>query len=192
MNPKQLASVILMSFIGIITYVGQIVHQKVESMKTAAQVAIDESKAADDAKQLADILLTKIKGETDELRRFLKSWTPSIQKVQTEQEMEAAVEYTLRERGISLVKSRKSETKTIAGDLFMPKLIIITITLEDEYAKVLNWLGDLEKRLPLARVIACQLTGGSSVRQIQLSVTVENPIVNLSASIGNKEAPKRS
>jgi hypothetical protein len=64
--------------------------------------------------------------------------------------------------------------------------------LEDEYAKVLNWLGDLEKRLPLARVIACQLTGGSSVRQIQLSVTVENPIVNLSASVGNKEAPKRS
>jgi len=192
MNPKQLACVILMSFIGIIFYVGQIVHKNVGAMKAAAQTAIDESKAADNAKQLAEILLTKTKGDTDELRRFLKSWTPSVQKVQTEQEMEAAIEYTLRERGISFVKSSKSETKTIAGDLFMPKLIISTITLEDEYAKVLNWLGDLEKRLPLARVITCQLTGGSSIRQIQLTVTIENPIVILSASIGNKETSKKS
>lgn len=192
MNPKQLACVILMSFIGIITYVGQVVHKKVAAMKSEAQAAIDESKAAEDAKLLAEILLTKTKSETDELRRFLKSWTPSAQKIQTEQEMEAAIEYTLRERGITLVKSRKSEVKKTDADLFMPKLVISTITLEDEYAKVLNWLGDIEKRLPLARVLSCQLTGGSSVRQIQLTVTFENPIVNLAASVGSKDAVKKS
>ncbi|MCX6853740.1 MAG: hypothetical protein NTV80_02420 [Verrucomicrobia bacterium] len=191
MNPKQLACVILMAFIGVITYVGQIVHKKVKDMKTAAQTAVDESKAADDARQLADILLTKAKGETDELRRFLKTWSSSIGKIQTEQEMEAAVEYTNRERGITLVKASKTETKTNAADLFMPKLVISTITIEDEYAKVLNWLGDIEKRLPLARVVSCQITGGSSVRQIELTVTLESPIINLAAKIG-KDATKKS
>ena len=181
-----------MSFIGIIIYLGQIVHKNVEVMKTAAQAAIDDSKVAEDAKKLAEILLVKTRAETDELRRFLKSWTPSIQKIQTEQEIEAAVEYTLRERGISLVKTRKSEFKTNASDLFMPMLVVSTITLEDEYAKVLNWLGDLEKRLPLARVITCQLNGGSSVRQIQLTVIVETPVMNLSAKHGNNVLPEKS
>jgi hypothetical protein len=192
MNPKQLACVILMAFIGIITYVGQIVHKKVGAMKTAAQAAIDESKAADDAKQLAEIVLAKTKDETDELRRFLKAWSPSITKMQTEQEMETSIQYTLRERGISLVKSLKTEMKSVTGELFIPKLIIKTITLEDDYAKAVNWLGDIEKRLPLARIVSCQLTGGSSVRQIQLKVTIENPIVNLDANIGKKDAAKKS
>ena len=190
MNPKQLACVILMSFIGIITYVGQIVHKKVVAMKTAAQAAMDESKAADDAKQLAEILLTKTKSDTEELRRFLKAWTPSAQKIQTEQEMDAALEYTVRERGITLVKSMKTEVKSITKDPFMPKKVLSTIILEDEYAKVQNWFGDLEKRLPLARVLSCQLKGGSSVRQIQLSVTIENPIINLSANVGPEGAKK--
>ena len=153
MNPKQLACVILMSFIGIITYVGQIVHKKVGAMKAEAQTAMDDSKAADNARSLAEILLTKTKGETDELRRFLKAWTPSTQKLQTEQEMKAAVEFTIRERGITLVRDLKTEIKMNNADLLMPKRIISTIILEDDYAKVLNWLGDLEKRLPLARVI---------------------------------------
>jgi len=188
MNPKQIACVVLMSIIGAITYFGQIIHKKVVAMKASAESAVADAKAAQDANQLTEILLTKTKAETEDLRRFLRAWTPSVQKVQTEQEMEAAIEYTLRERNISLVKSRKSESRPLAVGSLIPKMVISTIVIEDEYDKVVNWFGDIEKRLPLSRVISCQMTGGSSVRQVQLDVTIESPLVNIAVELGPKIA----
>ena len=157
-------------------------------MKASAESAVADAKAAQDANQLTEILLTKTKAETEDLRRFLRAWTPSVQKVQTEQEMEAAIEYTLRERNISLVKSRKSESRPLAVGSLIPKMVISTIVIEDEYDKVVNWFGDIEKRLPLSRVISCQMTGGSSVRQVQLDVTIESPLVNIAVELGPKIA----
>jgi hypothetical protein len=181
MNPKQLACVVLMIFIGVVTYCAQIAHKKVVAMKADATAASDAADASEMARQTAEILVTKTKADTEELRRFLTSWLPYAKRIQTEQEVESAFEFSLRDRGISLIKSRKSEVKTRRDDKFMPKVVQTTIVVEDEYAKVLNWFGDIEKRLPLARVTGCSLTGGSTVRQLRLDVTIETPIVDPAA-----------
>jgi hypothetical protein len=181
MNPKQLACIMLMMFIGIVTYCAQIAHKKVVAMKKDATTASDAADASEMARQTAEILVTKTKAETDELRRFLGAWLPHAQKIQTEQEVESAFEFSLRDRGISLIKSRKSEVKARRDDKFMPKVVQTTIVVEDEYAKVMTWFGDIERRLPLARVIACNLTGGSTVRQLRLDVTIETPIIDPAA-----------
>jgi len=181
MNPKQLACVVLMIFIGVVTYCAQIAHKKVVAMKEDASAASDAADASEMARQTAEILVIKTKAETEELRRFLTTWLPYAQKIQTEQEVESAFEFSLRDRGISLIKSRKSEVKARRDDKFMPKIVQTTIVVEDEYAKVMNWFGDIEKRLPLARVTACSITGGSTVRQLRLDVTIETPIVDPTA-----------
>ena len=46
MNPKQLACVVLMMFIGAVTYFGQIAHQKVMATKQAAEDATADATAA--------------------------------------------------------------------------------------------------------------------------------------------------
>jgi hypothetical protein len=190
MNPKQLACVVLMSIIGAVTYFGQIVHNKVAAMKGEAETASEDATAAEDARQVSEILVTKTRAETDELRRFLKVWTPHADKVQTEQEVESAFEMSIRERGITLVHSRKSEVKPRRADPFIPRVVQTSIVVEDDYAKVMNWFGDIEKRLPLARVVACTLSGGSSVRQLKLDVTIETPIVDMAAVPGSKTPAK--
>ncbi|GEP41244.1 hypothetical protein [Brevifollis gellanilyticus] len=191
MNPKQLACVVLMIFIGIVTYCAQTVHQKVTAMRKEAAGAEDAANAADTARQTAEILVTKTRAETEELRRFLAAWLPFTQRTQTEQDVENAFDFSLRERGISLVNSRSSSSKASRGDKFMPKVIQTKLVIEDEYAKVMNWFGDIEKRLPLAKVTACSLTGGSTVRQMRLDVTIETPIVDAGATLDVKEDKKK-
>lgn len=195
MNPKQLACVVLMVFIGIVTYCGQIVHKKVAAMKAEATAAIDAATAAEAALQMAEIATAKTKAETEELRRFLASWTPHADKIQTEQEIESAFDISLRDRSITLVRSRKSELKANRSEKFIPKVVLTTLVVEDEYSKVLNWFGDIEKRLPLARVTSCNITGGSTVRQLRLEVTIETPIVDVGADLtnsANKDKKKKT
>lgn len=189
MNPKQLACVVLMMFIGLVTYFAQIYHQKAQTMKKAAATANQNAVTADGARQAAEILTARTRAETEEIRRFLEAWVPYIDKAQTEQEVESTIEFSLRERGITLVRSRKTELKTLRDNKLIPKSVLTTLVIEDEYAKVLNWLGDIEKRLPLARVKTCRLTGGSSARQLRLDLSLETPLINLSA--GTPETKKK-
>ncbi len=185
MNPKQIACVVLMIFIGIIAYCGQMVHKKVTAMKADANAAAEAATAAEIALQTVEIQTTKTKAETEELRRFLAAWTPFADKIQTEQEIENAFDFSLRDRSIALVHSTKSELKANRSDKFIPKVVLTTLVVEDEYAKVLNWFGDIEKRLPLARVTSCNITGGSTVRQVRLEVSIETPIIDVGADLSS-------
>ena len=188
MNPKQLACIVLLMFIGAMTYVAQIVHNKVNTTRTEAQQAEDAAIAAETERATAEIETTVLKTNTDEVRRFLRTWLPAIERVQTQQEAEQAIELSLRERGISLVHSKKVELKSSPANKVIPKSVLTTLSIEEEYAKVLNWLGDIERRLPTARMKVLQITGGSSGRQLKMEVTFETPIFDLGAA--NAEAPK--
>ncbi|GAA5133982.1 hypothetical protein GCM10023213_04770 [Prosthecobacter algae] len=191
MNPKQLACVVLMMFIGCVTYFGQIVHKKVGAMKKSADMAAQDAFSAEGARQTAEILTARTKAETEEVRRFLQAWSPHVDKAQTEQEVESTIEFSLRERGISLVRSRKTEVKTSRDNKVIPKTVLTTVVIEDEFAKVLNWLGDVEKRLPLARVKTCRITGGSTARQLRLDVSFETPLINLASDPSASEKTKK-
>jgi Na+-transporting methylmalonyl-CoA/oxaloacetate decarboxylase gamma subunit len=182
MNPKQLACIVLLLVVGGMVYVSQIVHRKVAAMKQEAETAESAAVTAENDRQMAEILTAKTKVETEDIRRFLKAWTPHIEKTQTEQEVDAAIEFSLRDKGITLVRSRRSEVKVSNSNKLIPKTVIASIVIEDEYAKVQNWLGDLERRLPLSRVRVCKLTGGGTASQLKLEVSIETPLVNLAAA----------
>lgn len=170
-----------MALIGAITYAAQIVHKKVTTMKKSAEDAKSAAVSADDARQMAEILTATTKSNTEEIRNFLKSWAPHIDRVQTEQEVGGAIEFSLRDRGISLVSSRKTEVRTARENSVIPKTVLASVVIEDDYAKVLNWLGDVEKRLPLARVKATRITGGSTPQHLRMDVSLEVPLVNLAS-----------
>ncbi|TDU64336.1 hypothetical protein EI77_04224 [Prosthecobacter fusiformis] len=192
MNPKQLACVVLMMFIGLVTYFAQTVHQKVTAMKKSAAMAEQDAIAAESSRQTAEILTARVKAESEEIRRFLQAWTPYVDKAQTEQEVEGIIEFSLRERGITLVRSRKTELKVARENKIIPKSVLTTLVIEDEYAKVMNWLGDVEKRLPLARVKTCRITGGSTARQLRLDVSLETPLINLSEMPASTKSKKKA
>jgi tRNA (Thr-GGU) A37 N-methylase len=190
MNPKQIACFVLMALIGVIVYVAQIVHQKVTAMRHEAEDAESAAATAETERSTAEIKTAMIKTETEELRRFLRSWLPAVDKIQTQQEVKKTVELSLREGGITLVRQSKDEPKASNTNKVIPRSVLTTISIEDEFAKVLNWLGDIERRLPLARMKAVQVSGGSTARQLKLDATFETPIFDLKAIAPAKPAAK--
>jgi hypothetical protein len=187
MNPKQLACVILLMIIGAMIYTAQIIHKTVATTRAAAENAENAAITAESERSIAEIETGVFKSDTDDVRRFLRSWLPSIEHVQTQQEAEQTIELSLRERGINLVRSRKTESKQSAGNKLIPRSVITTLTIEEEFAKVLNWLGDIERRLPTARMKVVQITGGSTGTQLKMQVSFETPIFDLAAADADKK-----
>ncbi|MDZ4404818.1 hypothetical protein [Prosthecobacter sp.] len=186
MNPKQLACVFLLLIIGAMTYTAQIIHNTVGTTRAAAEEAENAAVTAETERSTAEIETAMFKTDTEDVRRFLRSWLPAIDRVQTQQEAEQTIELSLRERGINLVRERKTELKMAAGNKLIPKSVLTTLTIEEEYAKVLNWLGDIERRLPTARMKVVQITGGSTGRQLKMEVSFETPIFDLAAADADK------
>ncbi|OYW72592.1 MAG: hypothetical protein B7Z37_24395 [Verrucomicrobia bacterium 12-59-8] len=52
---------------------------------------------------------------------------------------------------------------------------------------MLNWLGDIERRLPTARMKVVQITGGSTGSQLKMEVSFETPIFDLAAADADKK-----
>ena len=187
MNPKQLACIILLMMIGVMMYSALTIHKKVAATRAEAEDAETAAVTAENERSTAEIETAVFKANTDEVRRFLRSWLPSIEHVQTQQEAEQTIQLSLRERGISLVRTIKTESKQSVGNKLIPKSVITTLTIEEEFAKVLNWLGDIERRLPTARMKVVQITGGSTGSQLKMDVSCETPIFDLAAADADKK-----
>lgn len=181
MNGKQLACVMLMMIIGVVTYAGQMVHKKADAVRASANKAKEAAETADSDRQIAEITSKRVDVESAEIRRFLDTWTPQIDNIQTGQEVEEAVQASIRAAKL-YVDSQKFEPKTSGGTTkVIPRIIKASIIAEDEYPKTMNWLGEIEKKLPLARITVCRITPGKDTKSIRLELSLDIPIVNLKA-----------
>lgn len=179
MNPKQIACLVLLIFIGVIVYVSQIVHGKVRIMRDEAESAQEAARNAETERTTAEIMSTRVKVETEELRGFLKAWQPQLSKSQTQTEVDQIVDLSIRETGV-LKRSGRSELRNSALP-GLPKSVMHTIEVEEEYAKVWNWLGEIERRLPLTRVRVLRVSGGGNIRQLKMEVSFETPLFDLAS-----------
>lgn len=191
MNGKQLACVILMMAIGLMTYTGQIVHKKVAAVRDEAKAARDAATASEDAARIVKITSERTEAETIDLRRFLETWTSYIEGMQTSQEVEEAVQASLRKSKL-FVDSQKFEPKPGQRGKMISKTIKVALVAENDYPSTLNWLGELEKKLPLARITMCRLTPGKDVKSVHLELSLEVPLFNLKADPNEKSSSKKA
>ncbi len=179
MNGKKIACVVLLMIVGIFAYAGQIMHQKADAKIRSADAAEDAAAEAEGQKATAEISVATVRAEAEQLIKFLEAWQPHAERFQTQLEVESAVQSLIRSTGV-LVMSQKFESRETKMNAVVSKVIRAAMVVEDEYAKVLNWLGELERRIPLTRVMTCQITGGETGRLVHAEVSFEIPIMNLS------------
>jgi hypothetical protein len=188
MNGNKAACMILVMIIAGIVYCTQIMAQKTSAISLEATNAESDCVMAESASKSAGIKLENTKFNTEDLRQFLIKWRPVIERIRTGQEAENQLMSILRNSGI-LTISQKFEIKDNKTNLFMPKTLQGTLVLQDEYAKTLNWLGELERKIPIIRVNTCRLKQGENGRQLNLEIRFDIPIFNLDAEF---EEPKKS
>jgi hypothetical protein len=190
MNGKKTACVVLIIAIAIMIYIAQIFQQKTNSKRLSAESAEQEALTAQREREIAEISVQATEGKTNELRRFLTEWKTPAERIQTQTEVEETIQASLRMNGL-VVLSQKFEQKAGEANKVMPKFVKASIVIQDDYAKTMNWVGDLERRLPLCRINSCQVTGAEEARQVQTDLSVEVPIVNLSSGSTAAVTPKK-
>lgn len=182
MNGTKIACVVLMMFVAGIAYGTQIMHQKAQTMKEEAEMADTDCRAAASASEIASTELIKLKYDSEDLRQFLGEWMPYIKRIQTVQEAEQVFQSLLRNSGV-LTVSQKFEVREQRENKMMPRFLQGTLVVEDEFSKAVNWLGELERKIPLSRITSCRLKQGETGRQINLELRFEIPIIDLDAAL---------
>lgn len=179
MNGKKIACVVLLMIVGVFAYAGQIMHQKADAKIRSADAAEDAATEAEGQLTTAQISVATARADAEQLLKFLEAWQPHAERFQTQLEVESALQSLIRSTGV-LVMSQKFESRETKMNPVVSKVIRAALVVEDEYAKVLNWLGEVERRIPITRVMTCQITGGENGRLVHAEVSFEIPIMNLS------------
>jgi hypothetical protein len=128
------------------------------------------------------------------LRQFLETWTPVINRFQSGQDGELELMKTIRNNSL-LTLAQKLEVRENRTNPLVPKSLLASFTIQDDYAKTMNWLGEIERNVPVARVTSCRLKKGDGGGRVNLDVHFEIPLINLQAIFDEAkkktpEAPK--
>jgi hypothetical protein len=181
MNGKKMACVLLMMILAGIAYGAQIMQQRSTSMNAEAEAAKTDAESAETQRVVAENNLKRLEFDSQDLRQFLKDWEPIIRRIQSGQDADQALQGLLRNSGI-LTVSQKVELRDSREVKLIPKVLQCTVIVQDEYSKTLNWLGELERKLPFARVTLCRFKQGETGAQVNMELNFEIPIVNFDAS----------
>jgi hypothetical protein len=182
MNAKKIACVVLLMLVGMVAYFGQILHQKAVAKLSEAEAAKNEVVTADGDAKVAEIKVGRIRNDAAEVLNFLEQWKPYAERFQTQLEVESAIQSSLRNTGL-IIMSQKFESREDKNNPVLPRVVRAALVMEDEYAKVMNWIGELERKFPLTRMMSCDITGGETGRQVHAELAFEMPIVNLDADL---------
>jgi tetrahydromethanopterin S-methyltransferase subunit G len=191
MNGKKIACIVLLMIVGVFAYAGQIMHKKADAKVTTANAAEDRAIEAEGQLKTAQISVATTRDEAERLLKFLEAWQPHAERFQTQLEVESAVQSLIRSTGV-LVMSQKFESRDTKINPVVGRVIRAALVVEDEYAKVMNWMGEIERRIPITRVMTCQITGGETGRLVKAEVSFEIPLMNLSDEQSKDAAKKKA
>ena len=180
MNGKKIACVLLLTILASVAYGTQMMQRRCKAMLDEADAAGMDARTAETQRNVAEMELKRLEFDTQDLRQFFADWGPAIKRIQTSQEADQAIQSILRNSGI-LTISQKFEVRENRDQKVVPRILQGTLIVQDEYSKTLNWLGELERKLPLARVTTCRLKQGETGRQVSLEIRFEIPMINLDA-----------
>ncbi len=179
MNSKQLASLFLIAAMFGIVQLGLSFRKGAEQMETkATEVAAQQAELS---RQLAmdQSGLAQVRTQSQSLIDFVGEWEPYFAMVEDQQSAETRVTMKVRESSLVNLSQRFQQIphKVNGKDsTSLPMLVRASLVFEDNYAKLLNWLGELETLYPTMRVVRAALSKGSRGDDLRMELAVEIPL----------------
>lgn len=124
-------------------------------------------------------LLADLEQQAANLLNFVSFWEPYFVLLEEQQTIQTLIRKRVGKEGMLTPSQRYEQVphqianKDIAS---LPVLMRATLELEDGPAKLLNWLGTMEKDTPTMRVGKLALTEGSRSKDLRMELTLEVPL----------------
>ena len=175
MSNKQIACVVLAMVIGLMGYGTMTMKKKLAAATEETEQAASKASAAENSRKAAQIELDKKDRATRGLRDYLAEWQPYLMQTKTDSDAERLFDQKLRQGSLVIFSQGFQPVKLNAGST-IPNALRARLTFEDDYHKLLTWMGSLESALPTCRVSTCRITKGQKGNDVKIELSAEVPL----------------
>ncbi len=177
MNKKHLACAIV--FIVIICIVQASLSMNRRMLKMRADAAKAEQTANISSSQLTHehLQLEGLRKTSKPLIDYLNLWQPYFSSVDSPQNAELKISLKIKEDNL-ITLSQRYEVASQKNNRSLPSLMRAHVTFEDNYSRLLNWIGRLEQELPTMRISSVRVAKGTGPNDLKLDMTLEQPIMS--------------
>ncbi len=146
---------------------------KVQDEADKAQMAEDDasSQLLREQSQLSDL-----RRQSADLIEFLRIWQPYFLTIDNPQSAEVNMSMRVKDANL-LSLSQRFETTPVKGNPSIPSSMKALLTFEDDYARLMNWLGQIEVQMPTIRTSNVRLSKGTRANDIRMDVALEQPML---------------
>jgi|GEM_PF-808479 len=177
MSNHKIACILISAIVILMGYGVTKVRNKAVIAHQASDTARAQAESTEQQKQIAEIKLKSIDSKTAELRKVYKEWLPYFEEFGDTGDGEQRIAEVVRKGDVFLL-SQKFKSERVDGDEIVSRLLIAELVVEDEYTKVMNWLGKLEESIPSCRIAKCSITRGDRGNDIHMELRLEVPVIS--------------
>lgn len=176
MNNKHVACAIVAVFIVILVQLTLWVRghrAKVQEEAETAQQAEASANAqlSQERSQLGDL-----RRQSTELIEFLRIWQPYFTTIDNPQSAEVNLSMQIKDANLVNLAQR-FEQAPVKGNTSIPNTLRGFLTFEDDYTRLMNWLGELEVKMPTIRTSSVRLSKGTRANDLRMEVVLEQPLL---------------
>jgi hypothetical protein len=183
MNAKQLGMVVVLLGILLLLQIGQSFRNRAVEMNSAADAAGKEEAALVTQLQAEKHVYEDLQRQSNELLDFVEKWEPYFAVLEEQQAAETGISMKVREAEMLNLSQRYQQIPHKINNVdnkSLPILMRASLVFDDAYAKLLNWVGMMEKIRPTMRIGRLALAKGSRGEDLRMDVTLEVPLRNTS------------
>lgn len=176
MNKKHMACVVVLILLIALVQGTLWMNKRMVAMQSNATQAETDARNSETLLMLEKNQYTELQKNSKELIDYLNLWQPYFAAVDSPQNAELRISLKIKEDNLISLSQRYSVVGQKNPSL--PKLMRADVTFEDNYARVVNWLGRMEAELPTMRVNSINVRQGTGPDDIKISMTLEQPILS--------------
>jgi hypothetical protein len=175
MSNKHIACVVLSMLISLMAYGTLTMNTKLTAAGKQSEDAATAALNAANMRKGAQGELDKKTRETQGLRDYLEEWQPYLDQTKSETEAERMFTQKLKQGALTIFR-QGFEPVSLNKESTIPNALRARLIFEDDYHRILTWLGSLESTLPTCRVSSCRITKGQAGNDIKLELATEVPL----------------
>jgi hypothetical protein len=179
-NPKQIGALFVLAGIFAAVQLGMMFQNNARAVDLEVEKARSEEKGLQTQLVAEKDLLSDLQRQSDELLKFVAKWKPYFALITEKQSAETGISMKVREEAMLTLSQRYQEVPhkiNNKDNASLPLLIRASLLFDDNYSKLLNWFGKMEKIRPTMRVGKLRLNKGSQGDDLRMELVLEVPLM---------------
>lgn len=175
MNNKHLACAIVIVCIALLVQATLWMNKRMIKMKVEADSAKSSVASSTVQLQVQRAQFSELEKNSKAIIEYLNIWQPYFGAVDSAQAAELKISLKIKQDNLVSL-SQRYEVVGNPNNSFLPDLVRAHLTFEDNYARLLNWFGQIESQLPTLRTAGVRLSRGTSEEDLKMELILEQPL----------------